>query len=132
MVMGRKTVMLVLCRKVISGLLIEAIKSRTDMDAFGLYEFSEAKGMATAMQPKIALVEIQENRGNPAQDALDACMEIKEASPGCKIILICPDNDEESVSACIEAVKEGRINDYLFYDLSVDYLVSKLMSLCPD
>jgi len=88
--------------------------------------------MATAMQPKIALVEIQENRGNPAQDALDVCMEIKEASPGCKIILICPDNDEESVSACIEAVKEGRINDYLFYDLSVDYLVSKLMSLCPD
>ena len=84
------------------------------------------------MQPKIALVEIPENRGDPARDALNVCGDIKKASPGCKMILICPENDEESVSACIEAVKEGEINDYLFYDLSVDYLVSKLISLRPD
>ena len=130
--MDTKIVMLVLCRKVISELLIEAIKSRTGMDAFGLYEFKQAKGMALARQPKIALVEIPENRGYPVRDALDACGDIKEASPGCKIILICPENDEESVAACIEAVREGEINDYLFYDLSVDYLVSKLISLSPD
>ena len=132
MVVDQKVVMLVLCRKVISGLLIEAIKSRTDMDAFGLYEFSEVKGIAMTRQPKIALIEIPEKRGHPAQDALDICGDIKEASPGCKIILICPENDEESVSACIAAVRKGKINDYLFYDLSVDYLVSKLISLSPD
>ena len=129
--MDKKIVMLVLCRKVISGLLIEAIRNRTDMDAFGLYEFNKAKGIAVTRQPRIALVEIPENRGHPAKEALDVCEDIQEASPGCKIILICPENDEESVSACIEAVKEGKISDYLFYDLSVDYLVSKLISLCP-
>ena len=131
MVVDKKVVMLVLCRKVISGLLIEAIKKRTDMDAFGLYEFNKAKDMAMARQPKIALVEIPENRGNPARDALNVCEDIQIASPGCKIILICPENDEESVAACIEAVKEGKISDYLFYDLSVDYLISKLITLCP-
>ena len=129
MVEDKKIVMLVLCRRVISGLLIEAIKSRTAMDAFGLYEFNKAKSMAMARQPQIALVEIPENRGHPTQDALDVCGDIQKASPGCKIILICPENDEESVAACIEAVKDGRINDYLFYDLSVEYLVSKLISL---
>ena len=132
MVLDKRIVMLVLCRKVISGLLIEAIKSRTDMDAFGLYEFNKAKGMAMMRQPNIALVEIPENRGHPARDALDVCGDIQEASPGCKIMLICPENDEESVKACIEAVKEERISDYLFYDLSVDYLVSKLITHCPD
>ena len=132
MVVDKKIVMLVLCRKVIAGLLIEAIKKRTDMDAFGLYEFNKAKGMAKARQPKIALVEIPENRGHPARNALDVCGEIQEASPGCKIILICPENDEESVAVCIEDAKTGKISDYMFYDLSVDYLVSKLISLCPD
>ena len=132
MVEDKKIVMLVLCRKVISGLLIEAIKQRTDMDAFGVYEFNKARNMAMVRQPKIALVEIPENRGDPAREALDICGDIQEVSPGCRIILICPENDEESVAACIEAIKEGKINDYLFYDLSVDYLVSKLISLCPD
>ena len=131
MVSDKKVVMLVLCRKVISGLLLEAIKKRTDMDAFGVYEFDKAKAMAMARQPKIALVEIPENRGNPACEALGVCVDIQEVSPDCKILLLCPENDEGSVSACIEAVREGKISDYLFYDLSVDYLVSKLISLCP-
>jgi response regulator RpfG family c-di-GMP phosphodiesterase len=131
MVVDNKNVMLVLCRKVISGLLIEAIQKRTEITAFGVYEFNKAKNMAMVRQPKIALVEIPERHGTPAQDALDICEEIKEVSPGCKVMLICPENDEESVRACLKAVKERKINDFLFYDSSVDYLVAKLESLLP-
>ena len=131
MAVDNKDVMLVLCRKVISGLLIEAIQKRIEMAAFGVYEFNKAKNMALVRQPKIALVEIPERHGTPSQDALDVCEEIKEVSPGCKVMLICPENDEGSVKACLDAVKKGKVNDFLFYDSSVDYLIAKLESLLP-
>ena len=129
--MNKNTVMLVLCRRVIAGLLIEAIQKRIDMEAFGLYEFDKAKNMAMLRQPKIALVEIPERHGPSARCALDVCEDIRDASPGCKIILICPENDEKSVEATLKAKKEGEIDDFLFYDLSVDYLIAKLESLLP-
>ena len=129
--MDKKTIMLVLCRKVIAGLLVEAIQKRTGMEALELDEFDKAKDMAALQRPKIALVEVPERHGFPARDALDVCVQIKEASPGCKIILICPENDEESVKTSLKAIKEGIIDDFLFYDLSVDYLVAKLEALRP-
>jgi len=123
--------MLVLCRRVIAGLLVEAIQKRIDMEAFGLYEYNKAKNMAELRKPKIALVEVPERHGFPVQYVLDVCKDIQEASPGCKIILICPENNEESVEATLKAKKEGEIDDFLFYDLSVDYLVAKLETLVP-
>lgn len=129
--MDKNTVMLVLCRRVIAGLLVEAIQKRIDMEVFGLYEYNKAKNMAELRKPKIALVEIPERHGFPVQYVLDVCKDIQEASPGCKIILICPENNEESVEATLKAKKEGEIDDFLFYDLSVDYLVAKLETLVP-
>ena len=129
--MDKNTVMLVLCRRVIAGLLVEAIQKRIDMEAFGLYEYNKAKNMAELRKPKIALVEVPERHGFPVQYVLDVCKDIQEASPGCKIILICPENNEESVEATLKAKKEGEIDDFLFYDLSVDYLVAKLETLVP-
>ena len=127
--MNRKTVLLVLCRKVIAGLMIDTINRRPDMEAFGVYRFSEAGPAACTYSPHIALLEIPERVNQPALETLDACREIKEASPDCKIILLCPERDKESVSACVAAKKQGKIEDFLFYESSVDYLVSKLESL---
>ena len=125
----KHTVLLVLCRRVISDLLIEAIEKRPDMKAIGIYNFSEARSAAATYTPQIALVEIPERNGEPALDALDVCLDISESSPGCKIVLLCPEQDKKSVEVCIEAKKHKRIDDFLFYDSSVDYLVSKLASV---
>ena len=124
-------VMLVLCRRFMADLLTEAFKKRKRIQAFGVYEFSKAKNMALVRKPDIAVVEIPERYGNPGQDTLDVCKDIKEASPGCIIMLICPENDEKSVEACIEAKRHGKIEDYVFYDSTVDYLASKLEALRP-
>ena len=130
--MDKKIVMLVLCRKLIADFLIEAIHKRTDLETCALYEFKRVKDMAMVKKPKIALVEVPERHGTPAMDAIAVCEEIKEASPGCKIILICPENDRDSVKATTQAVKAGKIDDFMYYDLSADYLVTKLESLIPD
>jgi len=129
--MEKKIVMLVLCRKVLAKLFIEHIKSHSKMEAFGVYRFSEVKNMALVHNPTLALVEIPEQQGDPAQETFDVCEEIKNTSPGCKIMLMCPEQDKKSVEACVEAKKKGKIEDYVFYDTTPEYLTSKLEALLP-
>ena len=129
--MDGSSVLLVLCRRILAGLLVESIRKRTGMEAYELVEFDRAKDMSMLYKPKLALVEVPERNGSPTLDALTVCKEIKEASPGCKVILICPENDEDSVKASLNAIRGGEIDDFLFYDLSVDYLVAKIESLLP-
>ena len=129
--MNRPIVMLVLCRRVIADLLIRAVEKKGVMEAFGIYNYENAVDTAASRRPDIALVEIPEQYDNSAKDTLMICDGIKEASPGCKITILCPEKDEAGVNACVEAKQAGRIEDYFFYDSGVDYLVSKLKALLP-
>jgi response regulator RpfG family c-di-GMP phosphodiesterase len=115
-----------------AGFFIEHVNKSGSMEAFGVYKFNEAKNMAAVRQPSLAVVEIPERQGDTALDALDVCEDIREASPACKIILICPEQDKKSVEACPKAKNHGRIEDYVFYDCSAGYLASKLESLMPE
>ena len=125
-------VLLVLCRKVIGGSLAESIEKRPRMKAFAVYDYQNAEIEAAAHKPDIALVEIPERHGTPALDTLVVCQNIRCASPGCKIILLCPENDEASVRVCVEAKQREKIDDYVFYDSTTAYLVSKLESLLSE
>ena len=124
--------MLLLCRRVIADLLINSIEMNGGVEAFGIYDYNNAAHSAAARKPDIALVEIPEKHGTPAIDTLEICEEIKEISPGCKIVLLCPEQDRGSVNECVKAKKQGKVEDYLFYDSGVDYLVSKLEALTPE
>ena len=130
--MKKTIVMLLLCRRVIADLLIKSIEKKEGVEAFGLYDYKNAAITAASRKPDVALVEIPEKNGTPALDTLEICEGIKTNSPGCKIVLLCPENDKESVNVCEEAKKQGKVEDYLFYDSGVDYLVSKLKALYPE
>ena len=129
--MKKPIVMLLLCRRIIADSLIKAIEQKREIEAFGIYNYKNAAVTAMSRRPDIVLVEIPERHGNPAKETLEICEGIKQASPGCKVVLLCPEQDEDSVNACIDAKRSGNISDYLFYDSGVDYLVSKLKALCP-
>ena len=123
--------MLVVGRKVIADLLVKSIGSQSNMEAFGVYDYKSAGTAALSRRPELALVEIPEKQGFPALDTLNICGEIKKINPECKIVLLCPEHDKESVDVCIDAKQRSEIEDFLFYDSSVDYLASKLKALCP-
>ena len=130
--MEKAIVMLLLCRRVIADLLIESIEKNGDVEALGIYDYNNAVDFAAACNPDIALVEIPEKHGTPALDTLDICQNIKETNPDCKIVLLCPEQDNKSVTMCVEAKKQGKVEDFLFYDSGINYLVSKLEALYPD
>jgi len=127
--MKKTIVMLLLCRRVIADLLIISIEKNTDVEAFGIYDYNNAVLSAAARMPDIALIEIPEKHGTPALDTLEICMGIKETCPDCKVVLLCPEQDKMSVNECVMAKKQGKVEDFLFYESGVEYLVSKLESL---
>ena len=123
--------MLVLCRRVIAGLLKESIEKKKRMKTVSVYDYKRAGSEAMLHCPDIALVEIPEKYGFPAAETLAVCEEIKKASAGCRIVLLCPEQDSESVYICTEEKKRGGIADFLFYDSTVEYLIAKLDALLP-
>ena len=46
-------------------------------------------------------------------------------------MLMCPERDKESVAVCEEAVKSGKVEDYVFFETSPEYLTSKLITMLP-
>jgi len=77
----------------------------------------------------VALVEIAESGGHGAAECLALCARLREEAPQCKLLLMCPERDRDSVARAIEAKSQGRIDDFVFYDVTTDYLVSKLLSM---
>ena len=126
--MNENTALLVMCRRVIADLILAEI-SKTDIRPVAVSGFSEA-GIEAAFHKQVAaLIEIPEGQAGAAGETLGVCEKLREISPGCKIVLLCPEYDKDSVKACVEAKRQGKIEDFLFYDVSTDYLVSILMAL---
>ena len=140
----QKTVILALCRKLISNLIKETIEKRPGMEVIVGDGYEYVDVIAETHKPCLAVVEIPERKatseqGDKAQsteaqatktlDIIKICDEIRDGSPGCKIILICPEKDTESVNECVEAKQQGHIDEFLFFDATTDYLISKIEAL---
>ena len=138
------TIILALCRKLISNMLKDTIEKRYGTMVVAEYHYESAYSAAAAFQPSLAVVEIPERKTASVQgakaknaeadvteafDLLKVCHDISDGCPGCKIILICPEKDTESVNECVEAKQRGYIDEFLFFDATSDYLVSKIEAL---
>lgn len=55
----------------------------------------------------------------------------RKDAPKCMLLLMCPEQDENSITRVVEAKRKKRIDDFVFYDVTIEYLISKLMSMYP-
>ena len=69
--------------------------------------------------------------GNPKQTSAvrQICEDLHRAVPGCRILLLVPQDITEARDIAMEAVLQKAANDYVFYDVSLDYLLTKLLAL---
>ena len=72
-----------------------------------------------------ALLEVSENGVYDIEFCLMLCV----FTPNCRLMLMCPEAQTEVVYRAIEAKRKGEIDDFVFYDASLDYLISCLQSL---
>jgi len=121
-----KRLLLIMYRKLMSDAMVSALSESAEFELFVEHNYANAVGAALTYMPSIALVEIPENRGALVSDYLEICAAIRRAVPRCKLMLMCPENSEESKHAAVDAMSKGAIDDFIYYNVSMDYLLSKL------
>ena len=123
-------VLLVMQKKMLSDMLIAQSVNDTRFEFSAEPRYASAALTAEACLPEIAVVEIPESGPwKSAEKCLAICDVICKQLPGCKQVILCSENDEDSYHAAIQAKKTHRIDDFLFYENSAHYLLSKLEAL---
>lgn len=76
-----------------------------------------------------ALLEVTEDGEYDMDFCLALCTWLREVTPDCHLMLMCPETQQDTVNRAIVARKQRLIDDFVFYDVSLDYLTASLQSL---
>ena len=125
-----RRVLLVMKKRILSDALMAKASNDTRFTFTTEPGYASAALTAEACSAEIAVVEIPESGPwKPAERCLAICDMIRRQLPNCKLMILCSEDDRDSYQAAIQAKKECRIDDFLFYDNSAHYLLSKLEAL---
>lgn len=122
-------ILLGLHRKILAQSILQTMK---DDKRFDCYIENCPVNIPLAIQKydiDIAVIEVPESGSNPEGEKLAICREIADTSPNCKLLLMCSEESESCKKAIVEAKRRGEIEDFVFYDSSLEYLIAKLESM---
>ena len=120
-----KRVLLVMKRRVLAEAIMQETQSALLFRAE--YRSENAPIAAETFAADVVLLEIPER--TPRAQSAALCDAIKRQRPETRILLLCPENDPDACRVTIEAVREKRADDFVFYDTSIRFLLSKLEML---
>lgn len=124
-----KTVVLIMRRASLAQGLMTKIRHIPDMRLCYEPDYTKADVAIHTHLAAGALLEVSEDGANDIGFCLALCAKLRKATPHCHIMLMCPEGQTEAVHRAIEAKRRGEIDDFVFYDVSLDYLVASLQSL---
>ncbi len=76
-----------------------------------------------------ALLEVAEDGAQDIGFCLSLCARLRETAPRCRLMLMCPEGQAETIHRAVDAKRRGEIDDFVFYDVSLDYLSASLQTL---
>lgn len=109
-------------RKVIMQGLMNKFQDCPDIRL--IYESNDhhASDLISCKDTKVILIEAAESGYYDTTYCLTLCQQIRKRNPKCKLLMMCPEQDEESVKQVIDVKGKGLIDDFVFYDVTIDYL----------
>mgnify|MGYP001159292107 CR=1 FL=1 len=123
------TVMLVMQRKAIVQGLMNRLRNSSDIRLIYQPDYPHAHVAICRYNASVALIEAAESGTYDIAYCLTLCKQLRKYTPGCKLLLMCSEKDELSVKMVIGAKGENQIDDFVFYDVTIEYLASKLISI---
>ena len=118
-----RTIVLVMRRGLAAQGLMHTLRDIPDLRLTYEPEYSQAD---------VALIEVAESGRQDISYCLSLCDRLRTEAPQCKLLLMCPERDRKAVARAVEAKQKGRVDDFIFYDATNDYLASKLLSMRRD
>ena len=124
-----KNVLLIMTRASLAQGLLRKGAEVSDMELFYERNYEKSIDSVKARSAETVLLEISESGAQDTAYCLSLCESMKREVPFCRILLMCPESDPDSVRKTIGAKRSGRIDDFVFYDASMDYLITVLRAL---
>ena len=124
-----RTIVLLMRRKSVAQGLMHMLSNMNNTNAIFEPEYDRAEEVIRSNGVSVALVEAAETGWHSISLCLRLCGLLREVTPGCKLILMCPETDKAVVALSVKAKHDGRIDDFVFYDSTMSYLASKLTSI---
>ena len=126
-----KTAVLIMKRVSLAQGLMEKAASSSDLRLVYETDYTRAEQMIRRHDAYAVLLEITESNACSSSYCLNLCAWLRTAVPQCKLLLMCPETNEDAVRTVIQAKRNGRIDDFVFYDASMKYLLTLLRAAAP-
>lgn len=121
--------MLIMNRKAIVQGLLDRLKDSQEINLIYEPDYDKADNAIFSKHINIALIEATETGPNDIAYCLILCKKLRKHNPDCKLLLMCSELDDSSVKIVVDAKWKKQIDDFVFYDVTGDYLASKLLSI---
>jgi len=117
--------------KVLAQSLASLIKSNPDLllEPYVLSNFAQSAIDVEVFGINAAVVDMTADGHEETGVVMTLCKELRETCPGCRILLLVPQDNKLSRDEAMKAVDEKVADDYLFLDTSLDYLIAKLLAI---
>lgn len=122
-------IILIMHRKAITKSLMNRLQSNSKLQQIYEYDYGEVNKITKSYDANVALIEVAESGDYDIAYCLSLCKLLRKYVPECKLLLMCSEVDEQTIKLVINAKLWEKIDDFVFYDVTIDYLVSKLMSI---
>jgi len=123
-----RTVLLLTQRRPVAQSLMRKMRNTPDVRLLYEHDYTEAETSVLSDFVGVILVEIAESGKYDTGFCLALCNRIRMKAPGCKLLLLCPEQDEIIIAAAIEAKRDGHVDDFLFCDATIDFIMAKILS----
>ena len=124
-----KTAVLVMKRASLAQGLMKKLRADFELQLFYEPDYASADLAVHRHRADAALLEITESDVCDADYCLGLCGWLREVTPWCRLLIMCPETDSEAVHKVIKARRKHLIDDFVFYDASMDYIVTVLRAL---
>ena len=124
-----KTVVLIMRRASLAQGLMTKVRNLPDLQLCYEPDYANADVAIRTHLAVGALLEVTEDGLCDIDFCLALCTWLRKVTPHCRLMLMCPEEQQETVRRAIQAKQQGEIDDFLFYDVSMDYLTTSLQTL---
>ncbi len=122
-------IMLMMVRESIVESLTAKLQNSPNVSVIHDPDYDNAKLTIGRHNPNVAVIEVTETDRHNVSYCLALCQQLRQLVPKCKLLVMCPEQDENGVKQVVDAKLTKKIDDFVFYDVTVDYLTSKILSL---
>ena len=126
-----KKIGLISTNRLLAQSLHAALDSLVDLELelIPLQNLNQAVLDADVLQIDIAVVDILCCTKGDIEQARALCQNLRSQLPECKIMILVSQENELGKRAAMNAKKRMLIDDFIFYDTSLDYLITKFVDL---